>query len=139
MERSQLSGHDQKLCSSSVGVVLNLAGVWINDRGSCFKLGSPVNGRFEGSYHSSLSQQDDPIRGQLIGMIAGDVFGFAVCWRPTFNSVTSWSAQVVATERGRCLRAAWYVPKRINGDADSQDSFISGVDRFWRQQTVHEA
>lgn len=139
--RKQLSGlnQDLKLCSSSVAVALNLAGVWINDRGSCLKLGSPVDGLVKGNYYSSLSQQDEPIRGQLIGIIAGDVFGFVVSWRPTFNYVTSWSAQVIATERGRCLRAAWYVPKRINGDADSQESFISGVDRFWRQQTVHEA
>jgi Avidin family len=130
---------DLELYSSPVAIALNLAGVWINDRGSCLKLGSPIDGRVKGNYYSSLSQQDEPIRGQLIGMIAGDVFGFVISWRPTFNSVTSWSAQVIATERGRCLRAVWCVPKRINADADSQDLFMSGVDRFWRQQTGHEA
>jgi hypothetical protein len=136
-----LSGptHDLKLYSAPIAAALNLAGVWINDRGSCLELVSPIGNLVKGSYCSSLGQHDEPIRGQLVGMIAGDIFGFVVSWRPFFDSVTSWSAQVLSTERGRCLCAVWCVPKRISGDAAPQESFISGVDRFWRRQAVHEA
>ena len=93
------SKRDLKLLSTQIEREPNLVGTWINELGSRMQIDSVDDGLISGTYWSKVSAEDDPVCGDLTGMVAGDTIGFAVNWRPTFNSVTSWSGKLLRQTR----------------------------------------
>ncbi len=94
------SKRDLKLLSTQVQREPNLVGTWVNELGSRMQIDSVDDGLITGTYWSKVSAEQDPVCGNLTGMVAGDTIGFAVNWQPTFDSVTSWSGKLLATDQG---------------------------------------
>ncbi|MEO6781672.1 MAG: avidin/streptavidin family protein [Bradyrhizobium sp.] len=93
------SKRDLKLLSKQIEREPNLVGTWINELGSRMQIDSVDDGLITGTYWSKVSAEQDPVCGDLTGMVAGDTIGFAVNWQPTFNSITSWSGKLLATDQ----------------------------------------
>jgi Avidin family len=129
------SKNELKLFSGQTKEQLELEGTWINELGSTMTIERYADGKFSGWYASKVSEGEEPVRGRLTGMIAGDTIGFVVNWLPKFNSITSWSGKVLATEQGApYIYTLWYLSRGVENPSDWWQSFLAGSDTFWKQQ-----
>ena len=129
------SKRDLKLLSTQIEREPNLVGTWVNELGSRMQIDSVDDGLISGTYWSKVSAEDDPVCGDLTGMVAGDTIGFAVNWQPTFDSVTSWSGKLLATDQGYpYIFTLWHLSHDVGDGAVWWQSFLAGSDTFWLEQ-----
>lgn len=122
-----------KLYSHQVKAPIDLVGTWINELQSTMKIDQFADGKFSGIYSSKVSENERPVEGFLSGVVAGDTIGFVVSWKPTFDSVTSWSGKLLATDQGApYIYTLWYLSRGVAGPADWWQSFLAGSDTFWK-------
>jgi hypothetical protein len=113
---------------------IDLKGRWVNELGSTMEVQSISGNSFSGIYRSKVSDTKAPVDGVLSGTIAKDTIGFVVNWEPTFESVTSWSGKVLATQTGTpYIYTLWQLSRGVPNAADWWQSFLAGSDTFFRQ------
>jgi hypothetical protein len=125
---------DLKLHSVGADGNLDLVGTWVNELGSRMVIASASDDLISGDYWSKVSDEHKAVRGKLTGTVAGDTIGFVVNWRPTFDSVTSWSGKLLTTEQGYpYIYTLWQLSHEVGDRADWWESFLAGSDTFWHQ------
>jgi hypothetical protein len=129
------SKRDLKLLSTQIQHEPNLVGTWVNELGSKMRIDSVDDGLITGKYWSKVSAEKEPVCGDLTGMVAGDTIGFAVNWRPTFDSITSWSGKLLTTDQGYpYIFTLWHLSHDVGDASDWWQSFLAGSDTFWLEQ-----
>jgi hypothetical protein len=125
---------DLKLYSQRATTDPDLKGIWVNELQSVMTIARVEAGVFRGEYESAVSGEHSPVKGKLIGTIAGDSLGFTVNWEPDFDSVTSWSGKLLVDEDGALsIYTLWQLSRPVEESEDWWQSILAGSDMFRKE------
>lgn len=110
----------------------DVSGIWKNQLGS--KMTLTLQGKsIKGTYDSPVSSAGNPIVGQLVGWVNGDLVSFTVNWPSA--AITSWVGQIINDQGHDVIVTLWHLVTNI---PDAQEptgmwkSTFTGADRFHR-------
>ncbi len=110
----------------------DILGDWTNEIGSTMTIGSLSRGAINGSYESD-DGQGGRVKGQLVGLVAGETIGWTVSWQPAVDSTTSWTGKFLYEKSRKrvVIYTLWYLS---SGSATLPlwESFAAGQDTFFR-------
>lgn len=112
----------------------DLDGLWINEAGSAVQISVAQDGSLSGYYQTELGQPDAESQFDLTGWAQGDVVAFSVNFTG-FGSITSWSGQLSADEKGEFIRTLWQHTRDIAEVDEAEDlwrSITAGAAMFRR-------
>ena len=109
---------------------VDFSGTWLNELGSKMELeqdGPSVTG----SYWSSVSEEENPADGVVVGFADANLISFVVRWLGS-EALTAWVGLFEDDNHGPRLSTLWHMVQVVSSPVDDWEAIHAGADVFTR-------